>query len=312
MKKTLLTTVGIISLLAIIVGIIVATQMNKAALSILPGDTSASPVVMCYQYSNLAAPGLVDQATLRMSVTGTQVTGEYSNLPAEKDSMKGSFVGTADRIPGNALYKIAHVAWDVSAEGTRVTQDLSIRFSDQDATALFGEMVDKGDGTYGYKDPEHLTTGFIMARVDCSAIVPADATASISGIKGKLPAGSTPPPALASVVGTKWVWTKTVASDKKITTPKKTGAFSITLAADGKVSGTTDCNGFGGTYNPGSDGILTFGPFASTLMYCDGSQEAVFTESLSNVSRMTTDAQGNLALVLKGSGRTMYFTKASK
>ena len=84
-----------------------------------------------------------------------------------------------------------------------------------------------------------------------------------------------------------WVWQQTLngtgpeAAKGGIVKPKKYGDFTITLTPDGKVIGKTDCNGFGGTYEF-SEGKITFGPFASTLMYCEGSQEADFIKMLTN------------------------------
>ncbi len=126
---------------------------------------------------------------------------------------------------------------------------------------------------------------------------------------GKLPAGSPVPPKTSDVVGQTWVWKHNVIGGDAISSPNRPEKFSVTFGADGKISGTTDCNGFGGDYKMGSDGVISFGPFMSTQMYCEGSQEKDFTDSLSQATRMATDADGNLVLILGETSNTMVLGK---
>ena len=101
-----------------------------------------------------------------------------------------------------------------------------------------------------------------------------------------------------------WVWTKTVATGTKDITPKKQTAFTITLNATGTVSGTTDCNTFFGSYT--SDATkLSFGPFGSTRMFCEGSQEGVFLSEMEGVKSYTIDNNKNL--ILTAGSSTLFF-----
>lgn len=126
---------------------------------------------------------------------------------------------------------------------------------------------------------------------------------------GKLPAGSPIPSDPKALIGT-WEWQKTLKADGTTVLPKKSGIFMLTFAADGNVSGKTDCNGFGGTYKLGSDGVLTFGPFMSTLMYCEGSQENEYNTTLAGASRSTIDGNGNLVITVdKGAGSVIFAKK---
>lgn len=125
---------------------------------------------------------------------------------------------------------------------------------------------------------------------------------------GKLPAGSTPPPQTSELVGT-WGWKHNIVGGDALVPPNKPGVFAITFTADGKISGTTDCNGFGGEYKLGSDGVISFGPFMSTQMYCEGSQESDFTTSLAQTTRITKDAAGNLVMILGETSNVMVFSK---
>ena len=125
----------------------------------------------------------------------------------------------------------------------------------------------------------------------------------------KLPADSPAAPSAESVVGITWEWKHTVKEADSIITPRKAGAFTMTLTADGKVNGTTDCNGFGGDYQLASDGILTFGPFMSTLMFCEGSQEPEFVADITNVGRAAINSEGDLVLLLKDDQGAVVFKK---
>ncbi len=83
---------------------------------------------------------------------------------------------------------------------------------------------------------------------------------------------------------------------------------SITFSPDGKLSGNVGCNGFGGDYSVDGNKI-TFGPIASTLMFCENVAEqesgtlAVFQESATFVldgNMLTiTSADGASSIVLK-------------
>lgn len=125
---------------------------------------------------------------------------------------------------------------------------------------------------------------------------------------GKLPGGSAPAVQSSDLVGT-WVWKHIIVGGDAIAEPMKPGVFTITFTADGKVSGTTDCNSFGGQYTLGSDGVITFGPFASTLMFCEGSQEPDFMAALAQTNRLTTDTDGNLIFVLGDTSNVLVFAR---
>lgn len=125
--------------------------------------------------------------------------------------------------------------------------------------------------------------------------------------KGKLPAGSQAPGDPKALIGT-WVWNKTTITSGAVL-PNKPGVFAVTFTADGRVSGKTDCNGFGGEYTVGSDGIIKFGPFMSTLMYCEGSQENVFNGDMSKVTRYQLESPTHLMLYFDNGASALHFTK---
>lgn len=123
----------------------------------------------------------------------------------------------------------------------------------------------------------------------------------------KLPAGSAPVAPASALLG-KWAWLQTTTEGKTIV-PTKSGKFSITFETDGKVGGTTDCNGFFGSYKAGTEGVLSFGPVGSTLMFCEGSQESEFTGPLANVSSYAIENEKKLVLKLKNNGGSITLQK---
>ncbi|MEI6580556.1 MAG: hypothetical protein WCO07_00070 [bacterium] len=169
MKKIL---IYIVLVTVVLIGIIVYfVNTKKEEVAIIP--TPKEPIAMCYQYQKETSRGFVDRVWLEMNITGdngNKVTGEYQTLLAEKDSKVGTFTGTIGPMNPEISGRIADVWWDSLGEGMRVTEQLRILFGEGSATALGGEMVDRGDGTYIYKDITKLTPGIQMSQIDCGRL----------------------------------------------------------------------------------------------------------------------------------------------
>ena len=166
-KKIIFATILVIILL------VIALLMNKkdAEKEIVNNpDVSANQVAMCYSYAKENSRGLQDRALLKMDIKGEYVTGEYQNLPAESDSKIGTFEGFVGAMNPATSGRIADVWWNSFAEGMHVTEQLHVSFGEGSAVALFGEMMDRGDGVYVYKNPNSLTGGFQMSQVDCDTL----------------------------------------------------------------------------------------------------------------------------------------------
>jgi heat shock protein HslJ len=104
----------------------------------------------------------------------------------------------------------------------------------------------------------------------------------------------------------KWTWVKTHMNDGTATTPKNIDAFTLTLTQEGRIHVTTDCNTMNGSYTT-KDTQLTFGALASTMMYCEGSQEQPFAAMLSEVTSYIFTKKGELVLEFKNDSGTMTF-----
>ncbi len=122
-------------------------------------------------------------------------------------------------------------------------------------------------------------------------------------------APSAPAAGVGSLSGATWVWQKTQPVGGETVTPREAGAFTLTFSADGRASGTTDCNGFSGTFTAGEGQSLAFGALASTKMFCMNSQEEVFTKALSSATSYTFSPSGDLILALPGTAGAMTFAK---
>lgn len=129
------------------------------------------PVSLCYIYSSKSSRGFYDQSILRLDIDGEKVSGEFKILPGEKDSKVGLFVGTVGKLNQEIMGRTANLWWDSMAEGMQVKEELMIEFGDGSASALFGEMTDKGDGVYIYKNKSELSFGQELWQISCEDLV---------------------------------------------------------------------------------------------------------------------------------------------
>jgi len=110
-----------------------------------------------------------------------------------------------------------------------------------------------------------------------------------------------------SALNATWKWVKNEGESMMV--PKQKDAFTLTFEVDGGVSGTTDCNSFSGAYDAAADGSLSFGPQASTKMFCDGSQETEFSESLRRVTSYAVSDDTLVLVIADGETRMMFEPK---
>ena len=127
--------------------------------------------------------------------------------------------------------------------------------------------------------------------------------------RGKVKSKKEEPDVTTNDIVGAWVWKKTVMSNENEIVPKKAGVFSLQFDDKGMVYGKTDCNSFSGTYEVANGKTIVFGPLASTMMYCEGSQESVFMGEVSQADEHTFDDSGNLILNMTTDLGKMYFEK---
>ncbi len=173
MKKTIISIITIIIAVVIIL-LIVILGRNKTVTTdiIVPpiGSDTVQTIPLCFYYEKQTSRGFYDISWLKLNITGDTVTGEFRNLPAEKDSKVGTFTGTVGPVDKMAMARTADVFWDSMAEGMQNREQLKIIFGEGTAQVAFGEMTDRGDGVYVYKDPNKFTLGFPMSDVACGEL----------------------------------------------------------------------------------------------------------------------------------------------
>jgi heat shock protein HslJ len=104
-----------------------------------------------------------------------------------------------------------------------------------------------------------------------------------------------------------WVWERTVMNDDTTITPNQIEAFTLTFT-NGQVSGTTDCNGFGGPYELSGYNSIAFGEIMQTLMACENSQEEIFIKHVIESNSVYFDGE-ILALLLPYDSGSVLFKK---
>ncbi len=103
-----------------------------------------------------------------------------------------------------------------------------------------------------------------------------------------------------------WTWVETAYNNDTVVQPNEKEAFTLTFA-DGRVQGTTDCNGFSGAYTTDERKIRFDDKMAMTKMYCEGSQETEFVKMLLEVRSYFLTSKGQLILEIKFDSGIMRF-----
>ena len=156
--------------LVLVVLIILGYVLSKKETVLAPVVENSKPISLCFYAQKLGVNGLSDVAWLKMNLLGDKVTGEFRNIPGEKDKKVGTFEGTVSKVDPYMMGRTADVWWNSMAEGMQVKEQLKITFGEGNAQAGYGEMVDRGDGVYVYKNPDQLTYGISMTDVACDDV----------------------------------------------------------------------------------------------------------------------------------------------
>ncbi len=236
---------------------------------------SASKVITRY-FGNevthdLDGDGRMDTAFLLSQETGGSGVFYYLVAALNKESgyvgSKGVFIG--DRIAPQST----------SIENENV---IVVAYADRAVGEDFSTQPSVGKSMSLLLDPTTLTFGEVVKDFEGEAD-PSTMTLSMN----------------------KWRWIKATTREGDIT-PNKADKFTLTFNKDGTFSASTDCNGIGGEYVAGKSS-LSFDKMMSTLMYCDGSQERVFSDFLTNTEGFVFTSKGELILTLKNDGGTVIF-----
>jgi hypothetical protein len=127
------------------------------------------PIELCF--AKFGVPdknGFYDQYTLRLNLSGEKVKGELNLLPRDKDRKTGEIEGTVGKVDPKMMARQADLWWFTSTEGMSVKEELRIIFGEGTAEIGFGEMMDRGDGVYVYKDTTKLNYSLQLTDVACT------------------------------------------------------------------------------------------------------------------------------------------------
>ncbi len=164
------------ALILVIIGAVALNIIDKKPEVVTPENPDSNTVVnnepirMCYYRSDKTASGYYDTAWLKLNILGNIVTGEFDNLPAEKDSKVGAFEGTVGQLDQQTMSRSGTAWWNSFAEGMNVKEELIFKFGDGSANVGFGEMINRGDGVYVYKNKTNLSYIESMSQVDCETL----------------------------------------------------------------------------------------------------------------------------------------------
>jgi heat shock protein HslJ len=106
------------------------------------------------------------------------------------------------------------------------------------------------------------------------------------------------------LIGTAWVWTS--ATQAGVTTSAPNTRFVLSFGEDNYVSRATDCNAAGGNYTLGANHTMIFGSFISTMMFCEGSHEGIYSSELTTTSAYKVEGSN---LTLTTASGTMTFIR---
>jgi para-nitrobenzyl esterase len=114
----------------------------------------------------------------------------------------------------------------------------------------------------------------------------------------------------AQLVGPTWQLVRFQGGDDKVLTPDDRSKYTLTFAADGRVSGRIDCNRATGAWKSSEKGRLEFGPMAVTRAMCPpGSLHDQIVKQLPFV-RSYVIRDGKLFLSLMADGGIYEFEPA--
>lgn len=190
-----------------------------------------------------------------------------------------------------------------------------------------------GSGTFYYasviysvKDGYRSTnTFFIGDRINVSSIEIIDGGTKITYLdRGKGESMTTTPTLIQSknlefktgilsevkekvtITGRVWTWQKTIMNNDELISPEEKEAFSLLFDPEGRITITTDCNNYSGSFKIDGNRV-SLGKLMSTKKYCEGSQENVFIRSLTEADTFFINEMNQLVMMIKFDSGSMIF-----
>lgn len=123
----------------------------------------------------------------------------------------------------------------------------------------------------------------------------------ISPSQPEADATSSPGIDISLLLGDRWYWQN---GEVKLNSPQE---FSLNFTDEDSISGTTDCNNFGGNYKI-EDNSMIIENLITTLMACEGSEESVFASLLADNLLVDELTSTSLRFTNKA-GQTFIFSR---
>ncbi len=246
----------------------------KNGLSKIPIPNSSSKIITKYfgndADGDIDGDGINDKVFLLTQETGG--TGTFYYL-----------AGILNKQNGRIFARPVFIGDRIAPQNTRIENgEVLVNYADRNYGESFDVRPSLGKTLYLKLDPKIMEFGELVKDF------PGEAD-----------------PDRMSLFITTWNWIGTKYADNTEIKPK-TNKFSLKFEKNKNTfSATTDCNGVSGEYLL-NDKKIFFDKMISTLMYCEGSQEALFTKMLGQVESFYFTSRGELVFNLKGGG-TMIF-----
>ncbi|EKE21093.1 MAG: hypothetical protein ACD_7C00360G0002 [uncultured bacterium] len=105
-----------------------------------------------------------------------------------------------------------------------------------------------------------------------------------------------------------WLWKDLILKDDVLLKPINSVNFNLSFSSDGKISATTNCADFSGTYEL-KESTINIINLAQTKKFCDNLDGEIFSQSLKETAGLAFDENNNLVLFLKNNSGSMSFDK---
>lgn len=158
MKKILILSILLISLTNCKKASTTASEKTTEASNEMAEENKAQPSPQCYAYN---ANG--SKIELQMNTNNKEVTGTLTYELKEKDSNKGTFVGTINN-------SILIAQYTFQSEGTESVREIAFLIKDNQLIEGYGDVVTEGNTTK-FKDKSALKYSSNMPLVKTACIV---------------------------------------------------------------------------------------------------------------------------------------------
>lgn len=226
------------------------------------------------------------------------------NPPAGGSSLKWSLVQVESKqavpIAGDVIEKTIYVGPElVDCVGVAPQKCMLIKENPEDDYTFFYDQIEGFEYEQGYEYE-------LIVRVEPVDNPPADASMlkwTLVSITSKTPIAQS---GATQLEGPEWVLLSYINGEGEMTEALP-GVKTTAHFQNGELNGNAGCNGYFGSYET-EDLQISFGPLASTEMYCVNpagvmDQETAYLQALERVESYSI--QGNQLLFLNGSGESL-------